>query len=145
MEKPPAYPTFISLLGQVIGEKAARLLMHPGAFGGKTIAVPKVEVGRGEQAFYALVEVIGMDATERLCYHFGGERIYVPKGNRHQLIERNRNIVNAYDRGAHMHTLVSEFGLSDRRIRSILKETDMTDDLPHDSTVSNQLTKEHTL
>jgi hypothetical protein len=128
MEKTATYPSFISLLGRVIGEKAAKLLMQPGAFGGKTIAVPKSEVGRGEQAFAAISEIIGADAAQRLSKHFGGERIYVPKGNKHQLIERNRRIVNAYDGGANLHTLVSEFGLSDRRIQTILNVPFMTTD-----------------
>lgn len=117
----------VSTLNHVIGKAAARLLMQPGTYGGKTIDVPKGELGRGEQTFSALSEVVGREAAQRLCKHFGGCRFYVPKDAKGHLLDRNRRIVTAYNQGAGIHTLVSDFSLSDRRIRTILKETDMTD------------------
>jgi hypothetical protein len=117
-------------LMQVIGEKATAQLMQPGAFGGRSIVIPKSGDGRSKRGFVALSEVIGKDAALRLCKHFGGDQIYVPKDSKRKMYDRNRRIVTAYNNGAGINALVSEFGLSDRHIRSILKETDMTTPLP---------------
>lgn len=115
-----------STLNQVIGKEATQLLMQPSAYGGKTLDVPKGEVGRGEQAFAALAEVIGMAATQRLCSHFGGDRIYIPKGMKKNMQERNQRIVTAYNQGTRIRELVEAFDLTDRRIWAILKKTDMS-------------------
>lgn len=119
-------PSTVSTLHYVIGIEAARLLMRPCAYGGRTLDVPKGKTGLGKNVFVAICKVIGVEATQSFCKHFGGTRIYVPKDSKSHLDERNRSIVNKYNQGAGMDALVAEFGLSDRRIRSILKETDMT-------------------
>ena len=120
-------PEMAVLLIRIIGPDAALRMMEPIAYGGKRYAVPKGEVGRGEQNFSALAEVVGMENAKRLCKHFGGETIYVPLLDKMQRAERNRGIVTAYISGATVWDLASENAISDRQIWNILKNTDMSE------------------
>jgi Mor family transcriptional regulator len=133
MPTPSNTQSIIPLLHQVIGQEATRLLTNRGTFGGRNFTVPKGEVGRGDKAFAALAEVIGMNATHRLCGHFAGETIYIPVGMKEILLDRDRRIVAAYDSGVTVNQLSVQFNLTERRIRSILKETDMTATPPHEN------------
>ncbi|MGB7479641.1 MAG: Mor transcription activator family protein [Burkholderiaceae bacterium] len=112
------------LLIRLIGREAALRLMAPSAFGGKTFAFPKGELGKGDQAFAALAEVIGRDAALKLCRSFGRDRIYIPRCDGVDLTHRNLEIVEKYNRGATVWELASEYVLSDRQIWTILKNTD---------------------
>jgi Mor family transcriptional regulator len=118
--------SIIPLLHHVIGGEATRCLTMRSAFGGRNLAVPKGEVGRGDKAFAALSEVIGMNAAQRLCNHFGGEVLYIPAGMKEILRDRDRRIVTAYSSGLTVNQLVAQFNLTARRIWQILKQTDMT-------------------
>lgn len=120
-------PANAALLIRIIGENAAIRLMQPGAYGGQTVDFPKGEVGRGEQAFAALAEVVGQDKAKLLCNHFGGDRVYIPSCNKQLLAKRNRGIVAAYNGGDSVAQLVRDNTLSDRHIRNILKNTDMSE------------------
>jgi hypothetical protein len=121
----------ISLLHHVIGREATRCLTASNAFGGRSILVPKKEVGRGDKAFAALAEVIGTNETRRLCKHFGGEVIYIPRRMKEILHERNLRIVAAFNSGVTVSQLTAQFNLSDRRIWQILKQTDTTANPTH--------------
>lgn len=121
------FPATAELLIRVIGYRAAIVMMEPHHYGGKNYAVPKGELGRGERTFAALAEVIGMEAAKRLCKHFGGDCIYVPLLDQLHRAERNRGIVNAYNNGTSVWQLSSDNAMSERQIRNILKETDMSE------------------
>jgi hypothetical protein len=118
--------SIISLLHNVIGRAATHRLTASGAFGGRSILIPKKEVGRGDKAFAALAEVIGMNEARRLCKYFGGESIYIPRRMKEILHERNLRIVTAFNCGVTVSQLTAQFNLSDRRIWQILKQTDTT-------------------
>ncbi len=68
-------PSMAVLLLRLIGPSAALRMMEPSNYGGKSFLVPKGEVGRGEQAFAALAEVVGADNAKLISKHFGGENI----------------------------------------------------------------------
>lgn len=117
-------PPMLTLLLGLIGEEATQCLIN--AFGGVEITIPKGETGRGGKRFSAISGVIGEEAARLLCKHFERSVIYIPKNMAKVRNERNRRIVAAYDRGANVDKLTEEFGLSERQIRNILKQTDMT-------------------
>jgi hypothetical protein len=121
-------PEMAVLLIRLIGSDAALRMMEPANYGGKSYLVPKFEIGRGEQAFAALAESIGMENAKLLCKHFGGENIYVPLLNRFHLAARNRAIVAAYvDGSKSVWELSTEHKMSGRRIWQILKTTNMNE------------------
>jgi Mor family transcriptional regulator len=126
------FPATAELLIRLIGYRAAMTMMEPANYGGKDYTVPKGEVGRGEQSFAALAEVIGMDAAQLLCKHFGGDCIYVPLLKQLKLAERDRAIVAAYNTGTSVWQLASKEKLTERQIRNILKGTDMDDPVTMD-------------
>ena len=70
--------------------------------------------------------MVGQDNAKLLCKHFGGDRVYITRCHKQHLAKRNRGIVTAYNGGDSVVQLVREHTLSDRHIRSILKETDMS-------------------
>lgn len=127
-------PAMADLLMRVIGRDAALRMMAAAAYGGKSFEVPKGDLGRGEQAFAALAEVIGNDGALALCRHFGGDRIYVPRCDVLDLVKRNREIVQKYNAGVTVWQLASDYVLSDRQIWTILKKTDMNESLPEPQT-----------
>lgn len=116
----------VKLLMQLIGEAAAQRMMKPQNYGGRSLEFPRNETGRGAAAFAALAEVVGVQHAHRLCKHFGGEKLYIPKLTQHYIQQRNRNIVNQYSNGMSVVELCKEHELSDRHIRDILKNTDMS-------------------
>lgn len=63
---------------------------------------------------------IGFKTACEIRYRMGGSLIYLPKGHKQKLTERNLQIVRDYD-GKNIHTLVSRYGLSNGCIYKILK------------------------
>jgi hypothetical protein len=118
-------PEMAALLIRLIGREPALQMMAPTAYGGKLYLVPKSETGHGEESFAALAETIGADNAKVVSQHFGGERIYVPLLDDFRRVDRNREIVTAYDAGVEVWELSSRYAMSERQIRNILKQTDM--------------------
>ncbi|MFZ6655643.1 Mor transcription activator family protein [Undibacterium sp. TJN19] len=116
----------IKLIVSTIGEAAAIRLMDVKNFGGGSFDFPKSETGLGAQTFALLAEVVGMSNAQRLCQHFGGERLYIPNLAKQFRDGRNRNIVAKYNNGTTVRELMREHGLSDRQVWNILKNTDLT-------------------
>ncbi len=83
----------VKLLISVIGESAAIRMMDVKNFGGGSFDFPKSETGLGAQTFAALAEVVGMSNAQRLCHHFGGERLYIPNLANQYRQERKKSIV----------------------------------------------------
>lgn len=120
-------PETAVLLIRLIGGEAALRMMAPSAYGGKNYTVPKGEMGRGERTFAALAEVVGVDNAKTLCKQFGGACIYVPLLEEIRLGDRNREIVTAYTEGRMtVWELSTKYAMSERQIRNILKQTDMS-------------------
>lgn len=119
--------TTIPLLHKVIGQEATRLLTQSSMHRGLDVFIPKGEIGRGDAAFSALSEVAGIAAARKLCKHFGGCKLYVPKDDKRIRDERNRRIVTSYNQGKSIPQLAAEFDLTGRQIANVLKKTDMSD------------------
>lgn len=115
----------VNLLIALIGENAARRMMKVKHFGGGSFEFPLSETGLGAAKFAGLAEVVGLANAQRLCKHFGGEKLYIPKDTDTDLKKRNQKMVNSYNSGMSVDELRREYGLSDRQVRDILKKTDM--------------------
>lgn len=118
----------VNLLIALIGENAARRMMKVKHFGGGSFEFPLSETGLGAAKFAGLAEVVGLANAQRLCKHFGGEKLYIPKDTDTDLKKRNQKMVNSYNSGMSVDELRREYGLSDRQVRDILKKTDMQPD-----------------
>lgn len=122
--------TTVKLLIALIGESAARRMMKVKHFGGGSFEFPLSESGRGAAKFAALAEVVGLTNAQRLCKHFGGEKLYIPQDADTDLRRRNQKMVHSYNSGTSVDELRREYELSDRQVREILKKTDMALDTP---------------
>lgn len=125
MSTPRTPDATVQLLITLIGEAAATRMMDAQAFGGGAFTFPKSDIGLGAQSFAYLAEIVGTDKAQRLCRHFDGETLYVPKMSQYFRDQRNRRIVASYSSGVTVRELMREHGLSDRQIWTILKTTDM--------------------
>lgn len=116
----------VSLFIALIGEDATANLLETKGIGGCSFEFPKGQTSRGDKAVQVLHDAVGIEAAKKLIKHFGGDRIYIPKGtviNRHR---RNRRIVEAYNSGTPVNQLAGDFDLTGRQIWTILKNTDMS-------------------
>lgn len=120
----------VQLLIRLIGENAAMRAMDGKNLGGARFRFPKSETGVGSQSFAYLAEIVGAEKAKVLCQHFGGDDVYIPKMTHMHIRAQHRRIVTAYNKGRSVRELVREFGLSDRHIWRILKNTDMTESYP---------------
>ena len=68
-----------------------------------------------------IAEVIGIEAFRKLLFYFGGAEFYVPKYEKILLPIRNELIKKEY-RGNNANFLSHKYGLSERYIRSIVKD-----------------------
>lgn len=100
----------------VIGEAFTQKLMA--AFGGMELCV--YECGL---SFRRISAVIGIEAAEKFCAHFNGERLYVPNPKRIEINERNRQIIQEYESGKSSDQLAFTHGLTRRQITNILKKS----------------------
>ncbi len=122
-------PGQIKLIAQLIGLSKAMRLVE--CLGGTTWPVAKGGNRAGESRHAALAEVVGDEAAETLAHHFGGDELYIPRCStalrRLRDWEINDRFVAGVRAGQSSNDLVSElareFGLSDRRVWSILKQT----------------------
>lgn len=107
-----------------IGEDAAQKLIA--AYGGNSIQIP-ITASTGK-THSALEAVIGKDAAEKLVWRFGGERIYIQRGARKLIKNRDNRIRADFDglcktlsASEIVRRLSLKYRLSNRRIYSILK------------------------
>ncbi|ADP87634.1 Mor transcription activator domain protein [Nitratidesulfovibrio vulgaris RCH1] len=97
--------------------------------GGTTFPVPKRATKVGELRYFMLADVVGVEAADLLCRHYGGTNLYVPRCAEALRKARDAEIVATFDRetkeksaSAVVAELALRYRLSDRRIWLILKE-----------------------
>ncbi len=73
------------------------------------------------EAHRRLAEVIGLEATIRLCEVFGGAPLYIPKLDALAAAQRARRIRSEYD-GMNTQVLARRYGVSMRTVQMILSE-----------------------
>lgn len=115
----------VKLLTRLIGKTAADCLMDGRNLGGGRFVFPKSETGLGAQTYAYLVDLVGGEHTKRLCDHFNGDDVYIPKMSDQLRLKRNQEIVVEYNNGTSVRELMRKHNLSDRQIWTILKTTEM--------------------
>jgi Mor family transcriptional regulator len=73
------------------------------------------------EAHRRLAEVIGLEATLRLCEAYGGAPLYIPKLDALAAARRDRCIRAEYD-GMNTATLARRYKVSQRTVQAILSE-----------------------
>ena len=96
----------------LIGLEKTLLLVHH--FSGKRLFFPLKP-----SANHPLEEHLGRSTTERLCAHFGGDRLEVPLWRTVLLPARNRLIRKLSANGESTNQLAMRFGLCMRQVRNI--------------------------
>lgn len=114
--KNPPPPSAFGQLIELIGEEPARYLAR--CLGGISYCVPRRPTREGP-----LVTALGEAAAQKVCDAFGGDCLYIPKFAAAHYAARNQAIVRAYLAGTPARDLSRQFGLTERRIWAILKET----------------------
>lgn len=122
-----ALPESIATLCAVIGYDATMALVK--SFGGRDLLIPAHAPGYPSAQYELIEAAIGTAAADILCVKHVG-RLYVPKCQQALTQARWRKIQMAFDAGKSVGLLVSEFGLSERQIMTILKKTLTTQPAP---------------
>ncbi|MBI2381872.1 MAG: DNA transposition protein [Gammaproteobacteria bacterium] len=114
---------------RLIGLAPAMALVRE--LGGTTFMVPKGKTSQGQAALERLAEIIGDDKADILAFEYGSTSLYVPRCWDALMRFRNIEISREFERRCRHEAanhLVAElarrYRLSDRRIFSILKQTD---------------------
>ena len=71
------------------------------------------------EAHRRLAEVIGLEATVKLCKAYGGAPLYIPKVDALAAAERDRRIRDEYD-GMNTALLARRYGVSTRTVQAVL-------------------------
>ena len=74
---------------------------------------------KGEQRNIA--ESIGLEAFKKLCQEYGGEALYISKGDQICIEARNRMIMEEFD-GQSMKKIATKYRLSERHVRDIINK-----------------------
>lgn len=73
-------------------------------------------------AHQKLADVIGIEATLKLCEMFGGESIYIPLTDAVYAAVRRKWIRAEFDRGASTKHLARKYELSEREVQRIVRD-----------------------
>ncbi|KIP18139.1 mor transcription activator family protein [Burkholderia sp. MSHR3999] len=113
----------------VIGLPATNALIR--AMPGVVFPVPKRKTRSGEARFEELAEVIGVEAAEKLCKHFGGESLDIPTCRDAVREMFHRQLRSEFDQITRAHSavfavsrLAASHRMSSRQIWRILKMPD---------------------
>ena len=69
-----------------------------------------------------LVDIIGLEAFNKLVFHYGGSQIYIPKTDTIERQRRNTKICNEYQHGKALKFLANKYNLTETQIRTILND-----------------------
>ncbi len=128
MPIPDAVQTLQSVLNN--NDALRALLTH---FGGCTIHIPmRITLSTDAYDKHPLVSLIGHEYMVKLIKHYGGTELYIPKCQKYLQHMRNNSIIQSFSKetqngtssGKAVQGLAKKYGLSDRRIWSILKLAD---------------------
>lgn len=106
-------PASLQEIAEVVGDDNAMKMVQ--AYGGTRVFVPQ-SVG----AQHKLSTLLGFEQAKKLSRTFGGEPLTIARCTMLLKHRRNEEIRKKYDEGASVHELVREYGLTERRIYSIL-------------------------
>lgn len=102
-------------LCQLIGQNDAFKLMN--LCGGTRVYIPQVE---NCNAQHYLAQAIGLDNLIKLAHEFACDRIEVPVGYHAFKEQRNKEIIERFEKGSHQSELALDYGLTERQIRTIV-------------------------
>ncbi len=110
----------ISTLPEVIQEFAEHFgidtaLLIVGKYSGIRLTVPKIV-----RPDHPLVEVIGMDAYNRLCEYYGGEFFDIPKMDSVVRQIKHRRVIELRAGGCTVPEIALTLGYTQRRVHQIL-------------------------
>lgn len=74
------------------------------------------------EAHRKFAEVIGVEATLKLCAYFGGGPVYVPTIDTAHAVARNQLIRREFARGARVTRLADRYGLTERMVQQIVED-----------------------
>lgn len=67
-------------------------------------------------------QVIGVEATIRLCEAFAGEQIYIPKNDALKKTVRNREVKRLYTRGWTVKQIARKYGVSESWVHELVSQ-----------------------
>lgn len=71
----------------------------------------------------AIAEVIGIEATLKLCETFGGEHPYIPRNDALRSCKRARDVHEGYyGQGYSVRELARSYGITDRQVQRIINK-----------------------
>lgn len=100
-------PEFVQVLIRLIGMSTTVKLIEK--LGGTTFPVAKRLSRQGEVRYQLLVEVVGVEAADRLTEHFGGEMLYIPRCAKAIRLVRDRGIRASFDTMTREHSSLAIF------------------------------------
>jgi len=126
---PEQLPGILNEIAEVLGTKIA--LMISDEFGGMNIYLAKWSGDKSKQgrSISALIKCIGESATKQLCQLYGGSHITIPSCKNLVKKMRNKAICTEVNRGVKREDIVRKYGISDRRIRSIVSNASQQSDM----------------
>jgi len=126
---PEQLPGILNEIAEVLGSKIA--LMISDEFGGMKIYLAKWSGDEGKQgrSISTLIKCIGENATKQLCQLYGGSHITIPSCKSLVKKMRDKAICTEVSRGVKREDIVRKYGISDRRIRSIVSNTSQQPDM----------------
>lgn len=111
-------PKSVRDIAYVAGLPAALALTE--TYGGTYLRVPVGQKMHGKTR-QSLIDIMGEAAAVKFMYHYSGEKIYVPRCQRHGISERNQAIIKKYDAGVSAAIIAREQQITERQVRNILK------------------------
>lgn len=91
------------------------------------VAEAAERTARGHGIDPAVAEQVGCAVADMLCAEYPGIRIYIAADLGYKLAPRDREICLLRSEGKSLPWLAKEFGLSEERIRQIIKRRDVRD------------------
>jgi len=114
---PDELPGMLGELQRLVGRDVVATLVDQ--CGGTSVWVPRTPAAGNR-----LTRMVGHDAARVLIERYADDKLYIPSLQQLRQRRRNADIRRAYDRGTPVTELARRHGLSERRIWTILGESD---------------------